>query len=649
MSRVRNDPSFSFTETMSTPQKFIHLSPLAVKTRITTARTEISSDSRDNTVCAIHGTSHRLSECHAFQTKPLEARKAFLREKGLCFKCCDFMHKSRHCKEKIKCTICDSDKHVTVMHGDTSSEVHGGERTHSGRNTYRTPSDPLVVESSCTEVCGNISYGKSCAKILPVFVHHSKDPRTRVKMYIILDDQSNRSLARSSFFDMFKICSPPEEYIMNSCNGKLVTSGRCASGFVMESCDRHVCIDLPVLIECDNIPNNRQEIPSPDVTRYHPHLSDIELEHLDDQCQILLLIGRDVPYVHRILDQKTGHPDAPIGLRSPLGWTVVGDVCLGSQHRSSDINVYKTFVLSNGRPSLLQPCENQLVIKDSPMPNSFTKQPLDIDDKIFLLTPDDNKPGLSTEDRIFLEEMERNFRKNSDGNREAPLPFKSQRPRLPNNRSMALDRANRFDACLKRDHVKQKHFIDFMQKLFDHKHVEVAPSVDKEEEVWYLPVFGVYHPRKPDQIRGVFDSSATFRGLSLNDVLMSGPDLNNSLLGVLIRLRKEPVAITADIQQMFHCFYVRPDHRNYLRFFWHRNNDFNKDLIEHRMRVHVFGNKPSPSVATYGLHRTALDAKDSFGPDVTDFVLKHFYVDDGLISVPTEKQAVDLTKRTQHA
>ena len=38
----------------------------------------------------------------------------------------------------------------------------------------------------------------------------------------------------------------------------------------------------------------------------------------------------------------------------------------------------------------------------------------------------------------------------------------------------------------------------------------------------------VYHLREPDQIRGVFDSSAAFCGLSLNDVLMSDPDLNNS-------------------------------------------------------------------------------------------------------------------------
>ncbi|XP_062599851.1 uncharacterized protein LOC134261424 [Saccostrea cucullata] len=427
---------------------------------------------------------------------------------------------------------------------------------------------------------------------------------------------------------------------MNSCNGRTLTSGRRASGFVLESCDHQVHIDLPGLVECDNIPDNRHEIPSPEVTRYHRHLCDIDLYSLDHNCQILLLLGRDVPYVHHILDQRTGHPDAPIGLRSPLGWTIVGDVCVGSQH--GPVNVYKTYVLSSGRPSLLHPCENKVNIKELPTPSVPCRQSLDYSGhNVFALTPHDNKQGLSTEDRAFLQEMEKEFKKNSEGNWEAPLPFKEQRPLLPNNRVMALERARRFDTSLRRDLVKQKHFFEFMQKLFDSKHVEIAPPVKQNEEVWYLPVFGVYNPHKPDQIRGVFDSSATFHGLSLNNVLMSGPDLNNSLLGVLIRFRKEPIAITADIQQMFHCFYVRPDHRNYLRFFWHHENDVNQELKEYRMRVHVFGNKPSPSVATYGLHRTALDARDSFGPDVTDFVLNHFYVDDGLISLPSVDQAVD--------
>lgn len=60
----------------------------------------------------------------------------------------------------------------------------------------------------------------------------------------------------------------------------------------------------------------------------------------------------------------------------------------------------------------------------------------------------------------------------------------------------------------------------------------------------------------------VFDSSAQFDGVSLSEVLLSGPDLNNTLLGVLLRFRKEPVAITADIEQMFYCFVVQEDHRD---------------------------------------------------------------------------------------
>ena len=93
---------------------------------------------------------------------------------------------------------------------------------------------------------------------------------------------------------------------------------------------------------------------------------------------------------------------------------------------------------------------------------------------------------------------------------------------------MALDRASRFDAYLRRDPLKRKHFLDFMKKLLDSKHDEIAPPVERDEEVWHLPVFGVCHPRKPDQIRGVFDSSVAFCRLSLNGVLMSGPNLNNS-------------------------------------------------------------------------------------------------------------------------
>jgi hypothetical protein len=44
-------------------------------------------------------------------------------------------------------------------------------------------------------------------------------------------------------------------------------------------------------------------------------------------------------------------------------------------------------------------------------------------------------------------------------------------------------------------------------------------------------------------------------------------------ISVFLRFRREMIAVTADVQHMFHCFIVREDHRNYLRFLWYKDND----------------------------------------------------------------------------
>ena len=140
-----------------------------------------------------------------------------------------------------------------------------------------------------------------------------------------------------------------------------------------------------------------------------------------------------------------------------------------------------------------------------------------------------------------------------------------------------------------------QHFVSFMGQLFEKGHAEIAPPLATNEECWFLPIFGVYHPKKPGQIRVVFDSATKHDNISLNDVLLSGPDMTNSLLGILLRFRKDTVAVTADAEKMFYTFHVKNEHRNFLRFLWYRDNDPSKDLIEYRMKVHVFGNSLSPA------------------------------------------------------
>ena len=45
----------------------------------------------------------------------------------------------------------------------------------------------------------------------------------------------------------------------------------------------------------------------------------------------------------------------------------------------------------------------------------------------------------------------------------------------------------------------------------------------------YVPHHGVYHPKKTDKIRVAFDCSDRYAGTSLNQNLLQGPDLTNSL------------------------------------------------------------------------------------------------------------------------
>ncbi|XP_076874397.1 uncharacterized protein LOC143524681 [Brachyhypopomus gauderio] len=375
----------------------------------------------------------------------------------------------------------------------------------------------------------------------------------------------------------------------------------------------------------------------------------------------MILLGRDMIRIHKAREQINGPHDAPYAVRLDLGWVLVGNVCLGRVHKPSSAEVFFTNTLEKGRCSLFEPCPNTYRVREGVCTAKTSRTPKDVLDKtlsqgeskchvggdIFKRTEHDEKPGHSIEDLTFLRIMKEGFYKNEGNSWVAPLPFKLQRRRLPNNREQAFNRFRSLQrSFLKRPDMKE-HFFGFMQKLLENSHAERAPPLQTQEECWYLPLFGVYHPKKPGQIRVVFDSSCQCEGVSLNDVLLTGPDLNNNLLGVLMRFRKEAVAITSDIQQMFHCFIVRPQDRNFLRFFWYEDNNENKDVVEFRMNVHVFGNSPSPAVAIYGLRQAAREREVEYGADAREFVERDFYVDDGLKSLPTAIAAIDLLKRVQ--
>jgi len=637
---VKNDPAFAYETTAVEKDRRPRNTSNPVyarKTDIAPMRNEQSAVKR----CPIHKAEHSLDECRAFKSKSYEERREILKKNRICFRCCVATdHVSRNCNANVKCEHCPSSRHTSAMHVDRDTTVpkiaDGGERS--------SPTDP--VSSNCTILCGTGFSGRSCGKITLVEVYPVQHPEQAVKVYAILDDQSNRSLASTELFDQLGVSGDPLQYTLSSCSGSMTMIGRRATNIVVRSLSDSCSIKLPTLIECDSIPNNLSEIPTPEVARSYPHLACIasEIPSFDPHVKIGILIGRDLPSVHHVLSQIIGPEGAPFAQELRLGWAIVGDVCLDGKHPPDTVYTNKTNVLTDGRRTIFEPCTNTFCLQE------HTDYELDTVhqesyDCVFRKSPNDDKVGLSVEDRKFLDLMEKEFHKDEQGHWIAPLPFRTPKLPMPNNRPIAWKRAQLLDVSLKKNPVKREHFRTFMGKVLDSGAAEVAPPISSDKECWYLPLFGVYHPKKPNQIRGVFDSSAIYQGVSLNTMLMSGPDLTNNLLGVLLRFRTDAVAATADIEQMFYQFYVNEEHRDYLRFFWYRNNNPDDTLIEFRMRVHVFGNSPSPAVATYGLHR-AVSTRDC-SSDVRDFVLRNFYVDDGLIALPSVTQTVDLISKTQ--
>ncbi len=82
----------------------------------------------------------------------------------------------------------------------------------------------------------------------------------------------------------------------------------------------------------------------------------------------------------------------------------------------------------------------------------------------------------------------------------------------------------------------------------------------------------------------------------------------------------------ADIEQMCHAFHIEPEHRDVLHFLWYEENNPNRNVVEYRMNVHLFGNTFSLAVTTFCMRKTACEAEAKFASDAQEFIEKDFYV-----------------------
>ena len=73
--------------------------------------------------------------------------------------------------------------------------------------------------------------------------------------------------------------------------------------------------------------------------------------------------------------------------------------------------------------------------------------------------------------------------------------------------------------------------------------------------------------------RIVYDEESEYKWVCVNDVIMTGPDLLNSLAHMLARLRKGKYALIADITKCFFQMKLPEAQRDLCRLLWFEKDD----------------------------------------------------------------------------
>lgn len=471
------------------------------------------------------GEHHSLANCRKLKAKSHKEKIEVLRRRGLCFACLKHGHMSNSCKEKASCQDC-SGPHPTLLHMSFKPKEEEGNKESQERQTI---SSALVqtMESRSHTGAGK----EDCTlSIVPVCVKAVKGTKV-VTTYAFLDPGSTATFATASLINELNMNGHNTSILLRTMGRESVVNTCIVNGLEISSLDGENFVQLSEVYSQRLIPVSKEHIPRQEDVNCWPHLKEVKLPVI--QADIGLLIGVNVPQVMEPLEVVKSVDNGPYAVRTLLGWTINGP--LRGEREAKQTDTWTKVTVNRISVARLEELW-QLQFKQDFPDAGLTE-----------------KIEMSKEAHQFMS-MASQSTKLKDGHYSICLPVNNKELHMPNNRSVAEQRALNLKKRFSRDKGYHKEYVAFMDNILEKGYTVEIPNAENKtnnERIWYLPHRGVRHPVK-NKLRVVFDSGASFGGTSLNQELLQGPDLTSSLVGVLLRFRQEEVAMMADVEAMFH-------------------------------------------------------------------------------------------------
>lgn len=448
-----------------------------------------------------------------------------------------------------------------------------------------------------------------------------------IETYAILDDGSERTILLREAADRLGLQGEPEDLALRTVRQEICTiHGATVSFSVAPASQPGKSFQIHRAFTAKELGLACHTYPVKALQERYRHLKDLPLTDIRE-AQPLLLIGSDNPHLITPVEPvRLGPPGGPAAVRTRLGWTLQGP----SRFLRHRLTPQQCLFTSCASPEAELFSNVERLWQMDILPYRSER----------LITR-------SRQDAKAIQRLkEKTIRVTVDGVRRyaTPLLWKENVPPLHATQEAVLAHLRGTERRLAREPDRAAAYSKEIHKLLEAGYVTTVSSGEaaKSNHSWFIPHHMVHHNGK-DRI--VFNCSFTFKGQSLNDHLLPEPTLGASLLGVLLRFREHPVAISSDVKGMFHQVRLLEEDKPFLCFLW-RDMKVDEKPTVYKWQVLPFGTTCSPCCAIFAL-QSHVQKHTEQEEDARLSVEHNFYVDNCLQSLPSEVQAKKLVDRLQ--
>lgn len=553
----------------------------------TNQNTKINTNSNINKAkkCPMCSQEHNLFMCEVFRNSSLETRNNVVREAKVCLNCLRSGHSTQKCKCFTSCKYCKQ-RHNTLLHMEPPTTSGQDNVTLSANTIQHTTASHCLLSTA----------------LVRVFDCNGAPHTAR----LLLDNGSTTNFATNELCSKLGLSIRNESSTISGISDQSCVSTQSCH-IQMESlsgscykCNIH-CFILPkitTLIPSNFINTNSLQLPDDihlaDPSFFMPSVIDI-------------LVGAETFW--NVLGTKSISlgKNQPKLFETKLGWLVSGFI--------QQLN--QTTTICN----LLQHERSDL-------------------ERFWELDSVTESPSLSREHIACEENFRLTTKRDKDGRFIVTMPLKSSPTTLGLSYHKAKLRFLTLEKRFKREPQFKNLYVEFMREYLNLGHMSENKSFNEAGINYVLPHHGIIRPHSTTtKLRVVFDASApSSTGVSLNDLQMVGPTVQEDLFSILLRFRQHKYIVSADVEKMYRCIMLDPSQRHLQQILFRFNE--NEPIKTYTLNSLTYGTASAPYIAT----KCLVSLASSSSNNVEQAIRRDFYVDDYLGGGNTIEETIQLSK-----